>query len=106
MSLQSGGRQPAFRGTGNTVNVSASASSGNVLVRSGQGTLGHVRVLNDTAVKAFVEFGADNTVVAALATSIPIPAGGCEILETPHSYAAVILPSGTGSVYFTPGEGL
>src|SRR4051812_42834784 len=98
--------QAAFQPTGNTVSVTAGTSSGNVQVRSIQGQIYHLRVFNDTAVKAFVKFGADNTVVATTTADVPVPAGGVEVFTTAHSWAAVILPSDSGNVYFTPGDGL
>ena len=64
-----------------------------------------VRVFNSGAVTAFVEFGG-SSVAATLTTSMPVAAGQTAIFNAQDaSYAAVITPSSTATVYFTPGEG-
>jgi hypothetical protein len=90
-----------------TVNVSGSTTSANVSL----GLVGgcQVRVHNSAGAAAFVTFG-NSAVTASASTDMPVPAGGVELFTVPNSagdnlYAAAVLASGTGSVYFTPGVG-
>lgn len=95
-------------GQATTVNVSASTTSGRVKFDNIAGTglkSQNVRIFNSAAVVAFVELG-DVTVTAALATGIPIAPNAAVILNAQGAtHMAVILPSSTGTVYATPGEG-
>lgn len=65
-----------------------------------------VLVQNAGAVPAFVEFGT-SAVAAAVATSLPILAGGSRVFSIPASvtHAAAITGSSTATVYVTPGHG-
>lgn len=97
--------QPAFRPVaGATVNIAAGTTTASVAVNTGK-TSKHIRVVNTGSVTVFVEFG-ESGVTASLATSIPILAGSAEIFGCPDEYVAAITASGTGTVYFTPGEGM
>jgi hypothetical protein len=62
-----------------------------------------VLVYNSTAAIAFVAIGAGT----ATAANTPVPAGGRQLFDSsPYvTSAAVILASGSGSVYFTAGLG-
>lgn len=86
-----------------TVNVAASTTSARQTL-SGAG--GSLRIHNAGTTLAFVATG-DSTIEAAAASSTPVPAGAVEIIGIPpgHTHAAAILASGTGTVYFTRGEG-
>lgn len=64
-----------------------------------------VRVVNDGAATAFIQFG-DVTVVATLA-KMPIRAGATETFTKGSAgYMAAIVASGTSQLYVTAGEGL
>ena len=64
-----------------------------------------VRVVNDGAATAFIQFG-DST-VASTTTKMPIKAGATETFTKGSStHVAAITASGTTNLYFTNGEGL
>ena len=95
----------AFNPIGNTVNIAATTSSQNVTI----GTVGNqVRVFNTAPVVAFVAFSsAASGATAAVATSLPVLANSAEVftVDPNANSAAAILSGGTGTVYFTRGEG-
>lgn len=95
-----------FAPLGDSVVVAGSTTSGSVAlgVRSES-----VRVHNGTAALAFVAFGVGAATAAVNGNnSIPIPAGATEVfgVGTSITHAAVILSTGTGDVWFTPGAGI
>lgn len=65
-----------------------------------------IRVVNDSTVTVFVEFGAGSA-TAAVATSAPLLAGTSELFTVgPNiTHIAAIAASGSGTVYATPGQG-
>jgi hypothetical protein len=91
-----------FRPTG-TVSVSVSALSANVPLSGGGDT---VVVTNTTASLAYIRFGSDSTVAAAV-SDMPILGSSKLILSVNSliSYAAAVSPSGSGSVLFSRGDG-
>jgi hypothetical protein len=99
MSL--GSTQP-FRPAG-TVTISAGSSSTRAsLAGAGEAVL----VTNTASGTAFIRFGTDNSVVAS-AADMPVPAGARLLLHAGNfaSTVAVVLNSGSGSVYVTRGDG-
>ena len=97
----------AFTPIGNTVNVSATTSSGNVaLTLPSWRDSFDVRGVNGGTTLAFVNFGTDNAVTAATATSVPI-AGGAERVfrvNPATTHMAAIMSSSTGTIYATTGR--
>ena len=91
-----------------TVNLSVSSSSQSVLIENFSGA-NQVRVFNNGTATVWIEFGG-SVVAAALATSIPIPAGAVEVFSAGAAastlYVAAIAAGSTGSIYFTPGAGI
>lgn len=75
------------------------------------GGAGHYRVFNAGSVIVFLASGLSaseaQTEAATLATSIPIPPGGVEILKfEKQAFFSARAASGTATVYVTPGEGI
>jgi len=99
--MSTGSTQP-FRPAG-TVSVAASTSSANVALTGGGTT---VLVYNSSAATAFFVLGAASS-LSASPTNTPVPAGARMLVEAGPfvTYAAAVLASGTGSVYFTIGDG-
>jgi hypothetical protein len=98
----------AFTATGNTVNLAVTIATGNVAL----GTLSSpggatVRIHNAGSATAFIEFGPSSAIVAALATSMPVPAGLVEAftINPGITHMAAITASGTATIYATPGQG-
>jgi len=99
--MSTGSTQP-FRPAG-TATLAASATSANVsLVGGGSAVL----IYNASAATAFFKLGASPGLAAAV-TDTPVPAGARMLVDGGPfvSVAAAILPSGTGNVYFTLGDG-
>lgn len=92
---------PAFRPS-STVSLSVSSSTASVSL--GTQVTGSVVVTNTTGVTVFVKFGIDSA--TATTSDYPVLAGTKETL-TPGkvNYAAGITSTGSGTVYFTLGEG-
>lgn len=90
-----------------TVNIAVSAASQRVAVSARSG--GSVRVMNNGTATVWIDFGSVS-VTAALATSMPIGPGVIEVLQCPDVgtaiNVAVIAAGATGTIYFTPGEGI
>lgn len=93
----------------NTVNLTATTSSGNVALptRSSIGGNETVDVYNSGLVDVFIEFGTTSAITASTATSMPIPPG-VKTLGCPSSitYIAGITASGSATVYFSLGKGI
>lgn len=96
------GTSEAFTQGANTVSVSASVASASSAISAGYPQL---LVTNDTNSLAFVTTGIGSATAAA--TSLPVGAKSQAVISVPvsHDFAAAILVSGTGTVYFTPGYG-
>lgn len=91
-----------FRKTGATVTISASTTSAHAAI-SDQGE--HVRVLNLGSTAAFVCFGRGATLTATVADGVPVgPNEAVTLFKGACTRVAVILSSGTASVYLCPGE--
>lgn len=94
----------AFRPVaGRTVQIDVAAASARIPLG---GPAAALRICNDGTATAWIEFG-DNTVAAALATSIPIRPGSTEYVTfdnggTPPSHVAAIAAGATGKIYVTP----
>lgn len=100
--MSMGSTQP-FRPAG-TVQLAASTSSANVAM-SGAGEA--VLIYNGTSAIAFVRFGVDNTVVAS-EDDTPIPPGARMLMHVGGPFvstAAAVLSSGSGTVFFSRGDG-
>jgi hypothetical protein len=99
--MPSGSVSP-FRVSG-TASLSAGASSLSVRLTGGGDT---IVVTNSSSSIAFVRFGSDST-VAASAADMPV-LGSSKVLLSVNSlitYGAVIMPSGSGTIYFSRGDG-
>ena len=99
--MATGSTQP-FRPAGTAV-LSASTTTGTVALAGGGSA---VLVYNASGATAFVRLGAA-TGLAAAVTDTPVPAGARMLMDGGPfvSYAAAILQSGSGNVYFTLGDG-
>lgn len=100
--MATGSTQP-FRPAG-TASVGASTVSASAaLVGGGSAVL----IYNATAATAFVRLGAASGMLAAAVTDTPVPAGARMLLDGGPfvRYAAAILSSGSGTVFFTLGDG-
>lgn len=65
-----------------------------------------VRIFNGASATIFVEFDGSSP-TASVANSMPIPAGGVAIVGNPQQFVAVVaLAVTTGTIYFTPGNGI
>lgn len=91
-----------------TVNISVSAASQSVSLAVSGGPQ-QVRIMNNGTATVWVNFGLSG-VTAALATGMPVGVGVTEVITIPDygatAYAAAIAAGSTGSIYFTPGEGV
>lgn len=93
-----------------TVTISAGASSQSQAIKKRPTGKFQVRIHNAAATLCFYRFG-DSTVTAAN-TDVPLPAGAVEVVTVENrdasaeTHMAVILASGSGSVYVTTGAGL
>jgi hypothetical protein len=96
-----GATQP-FRPAG-TAAASASTTVVTVALNGGGGA---VLVYNATAATAFFRLGSASGLTATMADT-PVPPGGRMLVDAGPfvNSAAVILASGTGTVYFTLGDG-
>ena len=99
--MATGSTQP-FRPAG-TASLSASTTAATVaLTGGGSGVL----IYNASAATAFVLLSAATGTLAA-ATDTPVPAGGRMLIDGGPfvSFASAVLASGTGTIYFTLGDG-
>lgn len=99
--MSTGANQP-FRPAG-TAAAAASTSVANVMLNGGGGAL---LIYNATPSTAFFRLGGASGLSATTADT-PVPAGGRMLVDAGPfvSNAAVILASGSGTVYFTLGDG-
>ncbi len=99
--MSTGSNQP-FRPAG-TVGVAASTATSTAVLAGG----GHaVLVYNEAGATAFFKLGASSTLTATIADT-PVPPGTRMLVDAGPfvKQAAVVLSSGTGTVYFTLGDG-
>lgn len=109
---QSGNSTVAFQPTGKTTQISATGTSANNAFAIS--TTGQVQVYNSSSAIAFVIFCTSSSCTASAGTAgsanadYPVGPGAIVVVSVPTgtTYAAAILSTGTGSVYFTPGTGL
>lgn len=97
----SAGASLPFRPAG-TASVAGSTSAATVaLVGAGSSVL----VYNDAGAVAFVRFGMAG--IAAGMGDTPVPAGARMLVDAGRlaTFASAVLASGTGSVFFTRGDG-
>lgn len=96
-----GANQP-FRPAG-TVAALVSTTAANVPLSGGGGA---VLIYNAASSTAFFRLGGASGLTATI-TDTPVPAGGRMLVDAGPfvSYAAVVLSSGSGTVYFTLGDG-
>ena len=99
--MSTGANQP-FRPAGTAV-IAASTTPGNVTLAGGGSA---VLVYNATGATAFFKLGAA-TGLTATTSDTPVPPGGRMLVDAGPfvSNAAVVLSAGTGTVYFTLGDG-
>jgi len=92
-----------FKVAAATTAIAASTTSTSGAIAPGSGA---VRIYNASTAVAFWRTGQGSP--TALVTDTPIAAGAVEVfsISDKDNAAAVISPSGTGTIYFTPGEGL
>lgn len=90
---------------GGTVNISVTASSQPIRLQTVNDASGVVRIYNAGTATVWVEFGG-STVTASTTTSMPIPAGGVYVIGNTQQYIAAIALAATGTIYFTPGDGV
>lgn len=97
-----GATQP-FRPAG-TVAAAASTAIANVVLNGGGGA---VLIYNAAASTAFFRLGGASGLTVTTTTDTPVPAGARMLVDAGPfvKNAAVILGSGTGTVYFTLGDG-
>lgn len=114
-SPQPAGSTAGFYPTAKTSAVSASNASANILLATSfTNVINQVQVYNATTVPAFVLFCSQPTCTASAGSvgtstsDYPIGPGAVIVITVPAGtqYAAVILGSSSGLVYFTPGVGL
>ena len=96
-----------FSPVGATTNLTASATTSNVILDNMTGQPRSVRVYNPTAAIVFIEFGASSAVEAAVATSLPLGPGAVEWFEIGPAvtHMAAITSAGGGTVYASEGQG-
>lgn len=91
-----------FRPTG-TVSVTAGSTSVNVPLSGGGDS---VVVTNITNSVAYIKFGSDNNTVASVIDMPILPSSKLIIsVNSLIRYAAALIPSGTGSIMFSRGDG-
>jgi len=99
--MSTGATQP-FRPAG-TAHVSATTSAASIaLVGGGNAVL----IYNSTSATAFFRLGGAGALTATTSDT-PVPAGARMLVGAGPfvSYASVLLSTGTGTVYFTLGDG-
>lgn len=92
-----------------TVNIAVSSSSQSVQIPNYSGG-NQIRVYNAGTATVWIRFGG-SAVVALAANDVPIAAGLTAGFSAPAAagntlYIAAIAAGSTGSIYFTPGEGI
>lgn len=100
----------AFTPIGNTLTIAASGSSASgtlAQVNSATNPVNCLRIFNASTGIAFWVVSETANPTAAVATSTPVMPNSVEVftIDPSAAFAAVILSTGTGNVYFTRGEG-
>ncbi|HEV2557300.1 MAG TPA: hypothetical protein VGU45_01615 [Microvirga sp.] len=95
----------AFRPTGATVTAAGSTTSTAAQAIGFEGIRPSIRIYNSTSAVAYCAFGASG-VGAATAADYPVPPSSSEVITlTPdQTHVRVLLSTGTGNVFFTPGS--
>lgn len=96
----------AFQAMTPTLTISGSTTTASAAWGASQNAGDCLRVFNSTTAIAFIHYG--NGAQTATTADIPIAPGAVEVIQV-GGYAdtvAVILSTGTGSVYVTKGSGL
>lgn len=99
--------QPFRPSAAATVNISVSGSSQRVQI---PGRPESIRIVNDGTATVWCNFG-DGTVTAATSTGFPVRSGVTEVLRfkpggLEQLHVAAIAAGSTGTIYFTPGDGV
>lgn len=104
-----------FRAAGNTIAMAVTTTSTATPVQAlssvGEGLAHHYRVSNAGAGSAFLAYATSSAPVATIpvdgtpGTGMYLPSGADIVFDLPHGcYFAAITPSGTATLYITPGE--
>jgi hypothetical protein len=99
-----------FQGVPNsTVSISVSGTSQRVQIQT-QASNSAVLVANNGSAVAFITFG-DSAVDATVPSGStkggrPVLPGTVEVMRLASTHVAAIAAGSTGSIYFTPGEGI
>lgn len=101
-----------FVPTGNTVQIAATSTSGNVAISAARPKVaelpGTMRVYNAGPNLVWIAQGATSALTASGTTDLPVPAGNTEVFEMLGDtvfVAAICAAVQTATVYFTPGQG-
>lgn len=98
-----------FTPAGNTVSLAVTSSNGRVALTQAPSGSAELTVIlrNEGDAEVFIKFG-DVTVVAAAATSMPIPAGSTMVFSVNalNTHVAAITASGTATIRATSGSGI
>jgi hypothetical protein len=99
--MASGASLP-FRPSGTTAVAASTTAAATSLAGGGSSVL----VFNSANAVAFIRFGVSTTTVATTGDT-PVPAGARVLLDGGSliTHASAVLTSGTGTVYFTRGDG-
>jgi hypothetical protein len=91
-----------FRPTG-TIGITATTTPANAALTGGGDT---VVVTNPTTSLAYVRFGSDSTVAASTTDTPVLPNSRVMLaLNTLITYGSAVLQSGTGTIFFSRGDG-
>lgn len=109
--LQSGSSAVGFQPLAKTSALAASTTSGNIALAS---SAAQMQIFNSGTGIAFVIFCATPTCTANAGTvgtstsDYPVAAGSIIVMTPPSAsaYVAVVMSSGTSTIYVTPGVGL
>ncbi len=99
-----------FQGNPNsTVSISVSGSSQRVAIQT-QASNSAVLVANNGTAVVFISFGGDAVTTSvpngSTAGGRPVLPGTVEVMRLSSTHVAAIAADATGSIYFTPGEGI
>lgn len=105
------GYNTSFQPLGKTANLAASTSSATIALSTSPN---QVQVYNSTTGIAFVIFCTSSSCTAHAGSTgtstsdYPVAPGAVIVMTVPANttYAAAVLSTSTGAVYFTPGQGL
>lgn len=97
-------QEKAFSPGGPTVSLAVTGATGRVQIQS-SAVNPHIRIYNSGAVTVFLACG-DATIVAAVASAMPVAPGTVEIIGCAQTYVAGISGGTAATVYLTPGSGI